>query len=168
MNGRGLFSTKVFRQCDQQLSSRRRLSLVCRKKNIEQSFRFPGWVPYDQMPEYTRLADIAIIASEAEGMSRAYLEAMACQCVLVASDIPPAEELVDDGVTGLLFRMGDVRHLAARTLEAAADPVIRDVVGRRARKSVLPRSIDNAVNAYLQEFERVLGRRTASPFRATS
>ena len=135
---------------------------LCREKNIEQSFRFPGWVAYDRMPEYTRLADIAIMASEVEGMARAYLEAMACECVLVASDIPPAEELVDDGVTGLLFRMGDVTHLAERTLEAAADPAMRAVIGKRAREDVLPRSIDNAVNAYVQEFERMLAHQTAS------
>jgi glycosyltransferase involved in cell wall biosynthesis len=133
---------------------------MCREKNIEQNFRLPGWVAYERMPEYARLADIAIIASEAEGMARSYLEAMACECVLVASDIPPAEELVDDRVTGLLFRMGDVKHLAARTLEAAADPAMRAAIGKRARERVLPRTIDSAVDAYLQEFEQVLARQT--------
>lgn len=140
---------------------------ICRERKIEARFRFPGWIPYDRMPAYTRLADIAIIASEVEGMARSYLEAMACQAVLVASDIPPAKELVEHGVTGLLFRMGDVSHLAASTVEAASDRELRAGIGKRAREHVLPRSIGNAVQAYLHEFEWVLSRRKArSPRKA--
>ncbi len=132
---------------------------LCREMKIDSRFRFPGWIDYDQMPEYTRLAEIAIIPSEVEGMARSYLEAMACGCTLVASDIPPAKELLVDGMTGLLFSMGDVGDLAARTLEAAGNPDLRAGIGRRAREHVLPRSVTGAVEAYVREFEWVLADR---------
>jgi glycosyltransferase involved in cell wall biosynthesis len=44
-----------------------------------------------------------------------YLETQACGRVLLASDIPAAVDVVTDGETGLLFRKGDIAHLAART-----------------------------------------------------
>lgn len=134
---------------------------LCKKENIEENFRFPRWVSYERMPHYTRLADIAIIASEVEGMARSYLEAMSCECVLLASDIPPAQELLEDGVNGALFRLGDVEHLAERTLAFAADQSLRTAIGRRARKHVLPRSIDRAVSQYVEEFENALAIRNS-------
>ena len=90
----------------------------CRELNILDSFRFPGWIDYARMPEMMNLADVVAMASESEGMARAYLEAMACERLLLASDIPSAKELIRDGHNGLLFRVGDTEHLAALTLEA--------------------------------------------------
>ena len=67
-----------------------------------------------------------------------------------------AKELLEDGVNGLLFRLGDVEHLAERTLEVATDPSLRAAIGSRARQDVLPRSIDKATAMYTKELEAVL------------
>ena len=93
----------------------------CRELNILDSFRFPGWIDYARMPEMMNLADVVAMASESEGMARAYLEAMACERLLLASDIPSTKELIRDRHNGLLFRVGDTEHLAALTLQAASD-----------------------------------------------
>jgi len=42
------------------------------------------------------------------------MEAMACGCPVICSAIPSVNGLVVDGVTGLLFRVGDVEDLANR------------------------------------------------------
>ena len=65
--------------------------------------RFAGWIDYARMPDYINLGDIVVMPSESEGLARVYLEAQACARVLVASDIPPAREVVTEGETGLLF-----------------------------------------------------------------
>jgi glycosyltransferase involved in cell wall biosynthesis len=96
-------------------------------------------------------------------MSRACLEAMACERLLIASDIPAAREIVDEGVNGLLFRLGDVEHLAARTVEAAADPAMREAIGRRARAGVSHMSVDGVVPSYLHEFREAMA--TAAAWR---
>jgi glycosyltransferase involved in cell wall biosynthesis len=112
------------------------LEAECRRRGIEQRFRFAGWVDYPSVPDHLNLADIVVLPSEAEGLARVYLETQACGRVLLASDIPPAREVVVDGRTGLLFRLGDVDDLAATTLRAAADPERREIIGRRARAHV--------------------------------
>ncbi len=132
---------------------------LCRARGLGDRFRFLGWVEYDHMPELMNLADLVVMASESEGLSRAYVEAMACSRLLLASDIPAAREIVEDGVNGLLFRMGDAEHLAARTLEAAARPEWRERLGHRARSSVQRRSVENAVPEYLWELARVVAAR---------
>ncbi len=51
--------------------------------------------------------DVMWLASDFEGMSNSVMEAMAAGVPVVASDIPPNRELVIDGKTGFLVRVGD-------------------------------------------------------------
>jgi PEP-CTERM/exosortase A-associated glycosyltransferase len=62
------------------------------------------------------------------------LEAMALGKALIASDVGGHRELIDDGVTGVLFRAGDSAALAAAVLRLAADGALRralEVAGPR-------------------------------------
>ncbi len=135
---------------------REKVERLCDEEGLKGRFRFLGWKAYDEMPALMNLADLVVVASEAEGMSRAYIEAMASERLLLASDIPSAREIVQDGVNGLLFRMGDVEHLAARTIEAAASSALRDRLGRQARSTVHAMSVDRVVPRYLQVFTETI------------
>jgi glycosyltransferase involved in cell wall biosynthesis len=110
------------------------------------------------MPDLMNLADVVIVAAEAEGLARVYMEAMACERVLLASDIAPAREVVQDGVNALLFRMGDTDDLAAKTLLAVGDPQLRARIGPKARESMQSRSIERAVDRYVSELEGFVAR----------
>jgi len=132
---------------------------LCRERGLEGRARFLGWRPYEEMPALMNAADVVVMASESEGMARAYLEAMACERLLLASDIPASRELIRDGHNGLLFRMGDVDHLAARTLEAAGDPELRRSLGRRARATVARVSVEAVVPRYLRALSGVVAAR---------
>ena len=132
------------------------LDRVCEEEGVGSHFRFPGWVDYERMPDLYNLADIVIMASEAEGLARAYIEAMASECLLLTSDIPAARELVVDGENGMLFPVGDTEKIAEKTVLAAGDRSLRSRIGREARKSVQNRSLDKAVRHYLREIEAVL------------
>ena len=122
----------------------------CRELNILDSFRFPGWIDYARMPDLMNLADVVVMASESEGMARAYLEAMACERILLASNIPATRELIRDGHNGRLFRLGDTEHLAALTLEAASEPERCRKLGREARRSLSGRSLVEAGRQYVR------------------
>jgi glycosyltransferase involved in cell wall biosynthesis len=57
--------------------------------------------------------DIFVLPSRSEALSNSLMEAMACQCAVVASRVGGNTELVDDDGTGLLFPPGDAGALAA-------------------------------------------------------
>jgi glycosyltransferase involved in cell wall biosynthesis len=140
-------------------SCRQSMEDACRQKHMIDKFRFVGWVEYSRVPDYLNLADIVVMASEAEGLARVYVETQACGRSLLASDVPGAREVVVDGENGLLFRTGDVDDLVAKTVVAARDPSLRAEIGRNAREtSVRLRSLDVAVASYAATFERVLSR----------
>ncbi len=131
---------------------------ACRQEGVRESFRFAGWVEYDRMPEYMNLADLVVMPSETEGLSRVYLEAQACGRLLLASDIPPAREVIVDGESGLLFCKGDIDELTAKTLRAAGDARLCAVIGHKAREQVKVHSLDEAVAAYAAVLRDVVDR----------
>jgi len=121
---------------------------VARELGVASRFRFVGRVCQEAMPDYLNSADLTIMASELEGLSRVYLETMACAGTLVVSDIAPAREMVEDGVNGLIFSLGDVDDLAEKTLRAAGDPKLRTRLGRAAREHALSYRIEDARGDY--------------------
>jgi len=116
--------------------SRDEMRSLAERSGVGARFRFEPFVDNSLMPRYVNLADLVVMPSEREGLSRVFLEAHACGRTLVASDIAAAREVVVHGETGLLFRKGDVDDLAEKTLQAAADPALRFAIGRRARQHV--------------------------------
>jgi glycosyltransferase involved in cell wall biosynthesis len=127
---------------------REELEESCRRRGVAGRFRFAGWLPHPRVPEYLRLADIVVLPSEYENQALVGLETMACGRVLLASDVPASREIVDDGETGLLFRVGDTADLAAKTLAAAADPRLRARIGAAARAAVETHALDRIALAH--------------------
>jgi glycosyltransferase involved in cell wall biosynthesis len=129
-------------------SLRSQVEQACRDAGIEDRVRVLGWVEYDQIPTLLRLSTIAVLASDAEGLARASLEAQASGRALIMSDIEASHEVVRHRHDGLLFPVGDVERLAALTLEAVADDELRHRIERAARESAASRSIETAVARY--------------------
>jgi glycosyltransferase involved in cell wall biosynthesis len=87
--------------------------------------------------------------SDFEGMARVYLEAQACGRALLASDIPAASEVIEDGLTGILYRRGDINELAKKIAILARDPIQRQTLGENARKQIEERhSLDQIAAEY--------------------
>lgn len=125
------------------------MTALTQELGVARRFRFVPFVDNDLMPSYLSCADLVLMPSDREGMSRVYLEALACGKALVASDIAGAREVVVQGETGLLHRKGDVEHLAEQTVRAARDPALRETLGRRGRARVVERhDIGRAVDRY--------------------
>jgi phosphatidylinositol alpha-1,6-mannosyltransferase len=120
----------------------------CARAGVAEHFRFTGWVPHHEVVRYMNLSDIVVMPSAAEALALVYLETQACGRVLVASDVAGAREVVDDGMTGLLFPVGDIDGLTAATLRAAADPALRTAIGARARAAAASHPLDVALSEY--------------------
>ncbi len=82
-----------------------------------------------------------------EGIPVALMEAMACGLPVVASRISGIPELVEEGVSGLLFTPGNAEEAAAALERLAQDLELRTRIGRAARERV-EQSYDLVKNAY--------------------
>jgi glycosyltransferase involved in cell wall biosynthesis len=122
---------------------------------------FPGQVIQPDLPDYYRSADLYISTSHSDGTSISLLEAMACGCPVLVSDIPGNREWVDDSETnpvGWLFPDGDI-HALAKTISRCLEQRERlPEMGRAARLLVEQRG-DWAKNfpRLLQAYDMALG-----------
>jgi len=140
---------------------REQMEAECRRLGIIDHFRFVGWVDHEEVADYINLADAVVMPSETEAMALVYLETQACGRLLIASNIPAAREVVRDGETGLLFRMGDTADLTSKILLAANDPELRDRIGAVARERVKEYDLNHFVAAYDRVIRGVARKRRA-------
>ena len=80
--------------------------------------------------------DIFVLPSRSEALSNSLMEAMACGCAVVASDVGGNPELVSDRINGLVFPNGDVNALATALDLLAKDPAMRKRLGGSAAETI--------------------------------
>jgi glycosyltransferase involved in cell wall biosynthesis len=79
---------------------------------------FPGQVSEAELPNYYRAADLYVSASHSDGTSISLLEALACGCPVLVSDIPGNREWVENGLQGWWFIEGDVKAMEEKLIHA--------------------------------------------------
>ena len=102
--------------------------------------------------------DVLILPSRVEGSPNVLMEAMAAGVVPVASRISGVTDfIVEDGVTGLLCRIGRTREFAAKIAELAADRARLTAMSAAARRCVEERfSLERMGRDYERLFREVL------------
>jgi glycosyltransferase involved in cell wall biosynthesis len=116
------------------------------------------------VPDLMGAADVVCLASDAEGVPMAILEAMALGRPVVATDVGGVSEAVNPGETGLLVPTNDEVALADALLQLVADPELRRRLGEKGQQRYRECfDIERMVEEYAQVFEEVLeAKRSAS------
>jgi glycosyltransferase involved in cell wall biosynthesis len=81
-------------------------------------------------------ADIFVLPSRWEGLSRALMEAMAAGIPVIATRVDGIKDLITDGVHGLLVPPEDSKSLETSILQLLGDPPMRKKLGAAAREHV--------------------------------
>lgn len=85
---------------------------------------------------WLRNFDIFVLPSRSEAFPNSVMEAMACQCAVVASDVGGVPELVQAGATGLLFGPGSPAALAAALRRLIENPQLRQTLAAAGERFV--------------------------------
>ena len=96
-----------------------------------------GSVPYQEIKEHIKAASVCVFPTFAEALPVSWIEAMALQKPIVASNIGWANEVIEDGVEGFLVHPKDHKKYAERILELLGHPEIQEDFGVAARKKVV-------------------------------
>ena len=94
----------------------------------------PGMLAKSEVIQILSHATVFVCPSEYEPLGIVNLEAMACGCAVVASDVGGIPEVVADGETGRLVPPGDERALAEAVNALIANPATAAEFGTRGRK----------------------------------
>lgn len=117
-----------------------RLKSAARRLGCDGRLSFRGLKP--DLAEEMLSADAFVLPSYREGLSLAYLEALAAGLPAIVSDIAPNREIDPRGEATLFFKAGDARALAGRIEGLARDENSRASLGARAPALVKPYAIE--------------------------
>ena len=90
----------------------------------------------DEVPRWMHAFDIFVLPSLSEALSNALMEAMACGCAVVASNVGGNPELVQPGRTGLLFERGNAQDLADQLRTLISNAKLRQQLAEAGQKLI--------------------------------
>jgi starch synthase len=98
---------------------------------------YRGSVGYDKIKALIQNAEVCVFPTFAEALPVSWLEAMAMNKPLVASDIGWAEEIIEDGKSGFLVHPKKHIEFAEKINMLLGNKDLRDNIGNRARQRVV-------------------------------
>jgi colanic acid/amylovoran biosynthesis glycosyltransferase len=117
-------------------AERSALEALTRERGIAERVKFMGSMAHNETLRQVSNADVFVLASFAEGLPVALMEAMALGVPCVSTPIAAIPELIHDGENGLLVSPANVRALSAAMERLALDPELRMKLGEAARETV--------------------------------
>jgi glycosyltransferase involved in cell wall biosynthesis len=116
------------------------LKQTVQRLEMENVVILPGPVHSDDVPAYIDVMDICVLPdSNAFGSPIALFEFMAMGKPCVVPDLGPMRDVIEDSVTGTMFKNGDYAAFGSALLRLVEDPALRLQLGARARDTVFKR-----------------------------
>lgn len=139
-------------------SEKERLKAVAAAAGVRGAIEFVGSVAHHELPYFYAAADVCVMPSYSESFGLVGLEAQACGCPVVASDVSGLRSVVREGVTGYLIAGHDPADYADRIKRLLDDPELARQMGRRgqllAQRFSWSRTADRLVGLFSSLVER--------------
>lgn len=116
-----------------------------------------GSVSYQDIKAHIKAASLCVFPTFAEALPVSWIEAMALQKPIVASNIGWANEVIADGVEGFLVHPAAHQQYAERIVELLKNPKLQEEFGVAARKKVMGKfSISVVAKQSLAFYKKVM------------
>ena len=122
---------------------RQELERYVREKGLENTVFLPGHA----LDIHEKIADasVFVLTSEYEGLPNALIEAMMLGIPCITTDYPGSEEVMEDGVTGLIVPRGDAEALARKLIALALNRELGEALGEKARQEAEKYRTENVI-----------------------
>lgn len=113
------------------------LKQLAKDQSVEQHVLFMGYMDYKKLPPYVEMADIFCRPSLSEGFGNSFVEAMAVDTPIIATEVGGIPDFLKDGETGLFCQVRDPFSIASAAQKYVQHPElykkIQDQGGELAR-----------------------------------
>jgi glycogen synthase len=103
-------------------------------------------------------ADLLVLPTRYEGFGLPLVEAMAVGCPVISSDLPVVDEIVENGVNGVLVPRDDPAALAEGIIDLLVNRAKREAMVRAARRTIADKFGIDLYTERLLELYREAGR----------
>mgnify|MGYP003875507655 CR=1 FL=1 len=117
---------------------------------------FTGYISEEDLPKYYAMADVFAYPSMLESFGLVILEAMACGTPVVAYNIEPVTEFVEDD-EGILVPIGNINKLSESIDFLLDHEKIKEKMGVNARKKAEQFSLEIMCEKYIDVYKKVVG-----------
>ncbi|MEZ7503837.1 glycosyltransferase family 4 protein [Flavobacterium sp. Arc2] len=118
---------------------------------------YVGAVTYSTIQSHINTATVCVFPSFAEALPVSWIEAMALQKPIVASNIGWATAIIDDGINGFLVHPKEHKLYATKINELLHDTILQQEFGAAAREKVIAKfSIDVVAKQSLDFYKIVI------------
>lgn len=133
------------------LEYEQKLRLLAEQNGVYDTVSFQGF--RSDALDLLATVDLCLVCSWREAFGRVAVEAMSVGTPVVATDSGGTPEVVEDGVSGLLYRSGDAEMLADRVLTLVRNPALYRTLSMNGLDSVYTRF---TCNRSVQQIKEVL------------
>lgn len=98
---------------------------------------FLGKVPYSSFLSILQVSSAHIYLTYPFVLSWSMLEAMSAGCVIIGSSTQPVEEVIKDGVNGLLVNIFEPEEIAHRVVDVLSDRAAYAEIQKNARQTII-------------------------------
>lgn len=113
--------------------------------HLNEKVNFLGGIENSSLPSIYQSAEIVIFPSiidakgDMEGFGLVIVEALGCECAVIASDLPAIHDIIIDNKTGLIVEQKNVQQIAHKIIYLLDHPDIKHSLGKEGRRYVLDR-----------------------------
>jgi glycosyltransferase involved in cell wall biosynthesis len=134
-----------------------RLRRIVRDLHLDKNVVFTGWVPFSELVEILPTFSVGVVPYAPSLVNslvipRKTFEYMAACVPVVSSNLKVMREIVEDGVSGVLFKAGDEMALSESLLRLLTDTELLRFVGQNGRRL----SQRYSVRAEVSKIERIM------------
>ena len=131
------------------------LKELCIEHNIQSLVKFIG--PRNDVLDLVSMCHVGILCSASEGFSNAIIEYMQTGIPVVCTDVGGNPEIVENGVNGFLYDVGDIQALSTYLVKLAEDHKLRIKMGQAGKRLVSEHyTLSKVVGSYQDLYTRVM------------
>ena len=125
---------------------------MCRETGYCEDIRFVG--KQEQIEDILAISDLFILPSEYESFGLSALEAMAAGVPVISTDVGGLPEIIIQGVTGFMGRVGDVEAMSGHAVQLLSDEAFYQQVSAQAKAQAKKFDLQVIVPQYEAIYDR--------------
>lgn len=130
-----------------------KLKRLVAKYGLDKNVIFEGW--QNDLISYYKTSNVFLSTSFYEGYGLTVIEALACGCPVVSSDVGIASEMVIDGENGFICAVADSNCFKRKILVLVGKPNLRISLSVNSREFVANKLMESK-DGYLFEYKRIM------------
>lgn len=126
-------------------------------KEINKSIHFLGYLPQNEVAKYMRTAEIVILPSLSEGSPKVLCEALACGTPVIGTRIAGIDEIIIDGMNGILVSPNNTDELTIATEKILTNKKFSHLFSEHGQKITQEKfNLELNVKKFVRFFQEIL------------